>query len=82
MEKTPKEYFVKVDVNKFTAEEIKTAKAVKAEMLSGTMPMPLISIYMAGEICMYGEIKAQSPMCHVFYTLLCAGRFISTKFNL
>jgi hypothetical protein len=21
-------------------------------------------------------------MCHIFYTLLCAGRFISTKFNL
>jgi hypothetical protein len=20
-------------------------------------------------------------MCHIFYTLLCAGRFISTKFN-
>lgn len=45
--------------NNFTQEEITSAKAVKQQMLSGSMPNELISIYMAGEICMWDELQRE-----------------------
>jgi len=43
--------------NNFTEEEIKTANQVKSEMLKPETPDELKAIYMAGEICMYEELK-------------------------
>ena len=44
--------------NKFTQEEIESAKEIKAEIIAGNIPS-LKSVYMAGEICMYEELKPE-----------------------
>ncbi len=41
----------------FTPEEIKSAKATRDALMSGEYPPELKSIYMAGEIVMWDELK-------------------------
>lgn len=44
----------------FTKEEIEAAEAVKKQMMDRETPDTLKAIYMAGEICMYEEMKVKN----------------------
>lgn len=48
-------------MNNFTEEEIRVAKQVKDALVNGDLAEELRSVYIAGEICMWDELRSQSP---------------------
>lgn len=48
-------------MNNFTEEEIRVAKQVKDALVNGDLAEELRSVYIAGEIVMWDELRNQSP---------------------
>ena len=65
-------------MNKFTKEEIKTAKEVKDTIIREDVE-ELKAIYMAGEICMWDEIQQREQLINFLWEQYKVKKLITKK---